>query len=99
MGMLHGFVGSGALTVLVLSTMESVQEGIVFLVLFGVGSILAMMVVSGLLGLSFGLATRSPGRLDRWLEGAVGLGSVAFGLFIMWKVGFAGALFSSGTWV
>lgn len=98
MGMLHGLAGSGTLTILVLSTMESVQDGILFLALFGLGSILAMLVVSGLLGLSFGLAARSPSRIDRWLEGAVGLGSIAFGLFIMWRVGFAGALFAPETW-
>ncbi len=96
MGMLHGLAGSGTLTILVLSTMESVQEGLLFLGLFGVGSILAMLVVSGILGLSFGLAARSPGRLDWWLEGAVGLGSIAFGLFIMWRVAFDSALFAAG---
>ncbi len=96
MGMLHGLAGSGTLTILVLSTMESVQEGLLFLGLFGVGSIVAMLVVSGILGLSFGLAARSPGRLDWWLEGAVGLGSIAFGLFIMWRVAFDSALFAAG---
>jgi sulfite exporter TauE/SafE len=99
MGMLHGLAGSGALTVLVLATMESVAEGVVFLLLFGLGSILAMLVVGGLLGLSFGLAARSPGRIDRWLEGAVGMVSIGFGLYIMWRVGFAGALFEAATWV
>lgn len=96
MGMLHGLAGSGTLTILVLSTMESVQEGLLFLGLFAVGSILAMLVVSGILGLSFGLAARSPGRLDWWLEGAVGLGSIAFGLFIMWRVAFDSTLFAAG---
>lgn len=96
MGMLHGLAGSGTLTILVLSTMESVQEGLLFLGLFAVGSILAMLVVSGILGLSFGLAARSPGRLDWWLEGAVGLGSIAFGLFIMWRVAFDSVLFAAG---
>ena len=98
MGMLHGLAGSGTLTILVLSTMESIPEGLLFLGLFGAGSIVAMLVVSGLLGLSFGLAARSPGRLDWWLEGVVGLGSIAFGLFIMWRVVDAGALFTASTW-
>lgn len=91
-GMVHGLAGSGALVLLVLSSMASVPQGLLFLLLFGAGSILGMLVISGLLGLPFRYAA---GRgWDRWLHGAVGLGSIAFGVFIMWRVGFADGLLS-----
>ncbi len=94
-GMVHGLAGSGALTILVLSTMSSVAQGLVFLLLFGVGSILGMLLFSGLIGLPFRLTTRFSFRLNLWVQGAAGVISIVLGLFIMWQTGFVGGLFLS----
>ncbi len=95
MGMVHGLAGSGALTVLVLSTMSSVAQGLFFLLVFGVGSILGMMVFSGLISLPFRLTAGFSLRLNLWIQGVAGLISVAIGIFIMWQTGFVGGLFLS----
>ncbi len=92
-GMLHGLAGSGVLTLLILSTMSSVVQGLLFLLLFGIGSILGMLLFSGLIALPFRLTARRSLRLNLWAQGAAGLISVAFGLFIMWQTGFVGGLF------
>ncbi len=92
-GMVHGLAGSGALTVLVLSTMSSMAQGLFFLLLFGVGSILGMLLFSGLIYLPFRLTAGLSLRLNLWFQGAAGLTSILFGLFIMWQTGFAGGLF------
>ena len=92
-GMLHGLAGSGALTVLVLSTMPSVTHGLLFLLLFGIGSILAMLLFSGLIGLPFKLTDGLSLRLNLWVQGVAGIVSVALGIFIMWQIGFVGGLF------
>ena len=97
MGMVHGLAGSGALTLLVLSTMSSVAQGLIFLLLFGIGSILGMLLFSGLIGLPFKLTAGLSLRLNWWFRGAAGIISIALGLFIMWQIGLAGDLFFSTT--
>ncbi len=97
MGMVHGLAGSGALTLLVIGTMSSVAQGLVFLVVFGVGSILGMVLFSGLIGLPFKFAAGLSLRLNLWLRGAAGLISVVLGLVIIWQVAFVGGLFLSAS--
>ena len=92
-GMVHGLAGSGALTLLVLGTMSSVAQGLIFILVFGVGSILGMVLLSGLIGLPFRLMAGSSQRLNLWLRGVAGLVSVALGCFIMWQTAFVGGLF------
>ena len=59
-GAVHGLAGSGALTLLVLTQIESAWVGFFYLAVFGLGSILGMMLMSGLIGLPFAL-TRNVG--------------------------------------
>ncbi len=94
-GMIHGLAGSGALTILVISTMSSVTQGLIFLLVFGVGSILGMLLFSSLISLPFRLTAKLSLRLNLWVQGTAGLISIVLGLFIMWQTGFAGGLFFS----
>jgi sulfite exporter TauE/SafE len=93
-GMLHGLAGSAALTLLVLNTMSSLAQGLAFLLVFGVGSILSMLVLSGLISIPFKLTARFSLRLNLWVHGAAGFISIVLGLFIMWEIVFVGGLFS-----
>ena len=52
-GLVHGLAGSGALVVLVLTQMQSPLEGLIYILIFGVGSILGMFLASGLFSLPF----------------------------------------------
>jgi len=45
-GLMHGMAGSAALTVLTLQTVESPLMGLVYILLFGVGSIIGMALLS-----------------------------------------------------
>ncbi|MBI4285714.1 MAG: sulfite exporter TauE/SafE family protein [Chloroflexi bacterium] len=91
-GMAHGLAGSGALTVLVLGTMPSVAYGVFFLLLFGIGSILGMVIFSGVISFPFKLTARVSPRFNLWIQGIAGLASIALGLFILWETGFASGL-------
>jgi hypothetical protein len=95
--MVHGLAGSGVLTLLVVSIMPSVGQGLFFLLLFGVGSILGMVVLSGLIGLPFRLTAGVSLRLNLWVQGVAGLISILLGLSIMWQTGFVDGLFFSTT--
>ncbi len=92
-GMIHGMAGSAALMLLVLSAIQSPLVGLVYILLFGVGSIGGMMLMSVLVGLPVYLTA---GRFDRAnfaVRGLSGVFSVCFGLFMVYEIGFTGGLF------
>lgn len=49
-GAIHGLAGSGTLTALVLATLPSTAARLMYVALFGLGSMLSMAALSGLLG-------------------------------------------------
>lgn len=52
-GLVHGLAGSGVMVFFVLAKMVTAYQGILFLIVFGIGSILGMLVASGLFSLPF----------------------------------------------
>ncbi len=52
-GMVHGLAGSGALVVLVMSQLPTIESGLGYLLLFGLGSAAGMLVASGVFSLPF----------------------------------------------
>jgi sulfite exporter TauE/SafE len=79
-GMLHGTAGSAPLLALLpLSAQARPWFGVAYLLLFGFGVLLSMLLFGGALGALFrGLAQRSE-RLVRSLRMSVALGSIGFG--------------------
>jgi ABC-type nickel/cobalt efflux system permease component RcnA len=80
-GMMHGLAGSGALTLLVLTQISSIVVGIVYLGVFGLGSIVGMLLMSGLIGLPFALTSRNLSSLHQRMQLAAAVVSIAFGLW------------------
>jgi hypothetical protein len=79
-GAMHGLAGSGALTALVVTTLPSTAARLGYLTLFGAGTIVGMVVLSGLLG--WPLARLGTNRVfTRTVAIAVGSVSTALGLF------------------
>ncbi|MDT4967107.1 MAG: hypothetical protein QOJ64_1844 [Acidobacteriota bacterium] len=92
-GLLHGLAGSAALMLLVLSTISSPAVGLLYVVVFGAGSIGGMMLMSLLVGLPVHLTA---GRFDRanWMiRGMAGVFSLSFGIFMAYRIGFIDRLF------
>jgi len=92
-GMVHGLAGSAALMLLVLTTIPSPLAGLVYIVIFGFGSVGGMLVLSSLIGLPFILTARRFTLLNRWIRVVAGAASVIFGLFLGWEIGFQQGLF------
>ena len=92
-GAVHGLAGSGALTLLVLTQIESAWVGFFFLAVFGLGSIVGMMLMSGLIGLPFVLTGRNVGRVHRHLQTSAAVLSIAFGLWYAYAKGISSGLF------
>jgi len=92
-GSLHGLAGTGALVLLVLTTLPGVLLGLIYIGLFGAGSVAGMVLMSLALGAPLMIAGRRAAWLHRMFRAAAGIGSLAFGLFLAWEIGMARGLF------
>jgi len=88
-GVLHGLAGSAALTLLVLTEIMrkgSPVAGLSYLLIFGIGSIGGMLIMSSLIGIPFALTSRLPARLPDVLQFSAAGSSVVFGLYYGWQI-------------
>jgi hypothetical protein len=72
---------------LVLAQIRSIPLGLLYLAVFGVGSTVGMLLMSGLIGLPFALSARRISRLNFGLQTIAGALSIAFGLWYAYEVG------------
>lgn len=84
-GLIHGLAGSGVLTLLVLSTIGSEILGVVFVLLFGLGSILGMMLMSLVIGYPFLYIKKIP-KIEKYIRLLAGTISVVLGLVIVYEI-------------
>lgn len=91
-GAMHGLAGSAALTLLLLTQIPSMWLGLMYLVVFGLGSAAGMMLMSSLIGLPFVLSGRRLSGLNYGLQAAAGCLSVAFGLWYAFETGVIGKI-------
>lgn len=91
-GMVHGLAGSAALMLIVVPTIESKVVGLLYIVIFGIGSIGGMMIMSFLVGLPFHLTASKFNRINTYLQLTAGIIGIVFGLSIMYEKGIAEGL-------
>lgn len=92
-GMVHGLAGSAALMLLVVPTIHSRSLGLLYIVIFGVGSIGGMMLMSFLVGLPFHLTASRFNRFNNLLQAVAGIISITIGLVIVYEKGSSAGLF------
>jgi ABC-type nickel/cobalt efflux system permease component RcnA len=85
-GMVHGLAGSAALMLLVLSTIDSPVGGLLYIVIFGLGSVGGMLLLSSIISLPFILTAQRFTLMNRWIRILAGVASIAFGLFLGWEI-------------
>lgn len=84
-GMVHGLAGSAALMLVVLSAAHTVWEGMAYILLFGLGSILGMVTLGVLISLPFFYSV-SWGRYGQVaLRGLASVGSIGFGMTLLFR--------------
>src|SRR5262249_10865901 len=83
MELLHGLAGSGALVLLVLSTMPSTAAAVVYILVFGLGSTAGMLLLSGLIGVPFALTAGTSRSLGAVLQLVVGACSIVVGMLML----------------
>jgi ABC-type nickel/cobalt efflux system permease component RcnA len=91
-GAMHGLAGSAALTLLVLTQLNSVALGLLYLSVFGFGSIIGMLLMSGLIGLPFALTARRISGVHYGLQTIAGTVSIIFGLWYAYETGISSGL-------
>jgi high-affinity nickel-transport protein len=94
-GIVHGLAGSAAVALLVLGTIRNPKWALLYLLIFGVGTIAGMMLITAALALPFSLAGHRFEWLNRSLVLGSGLLSLCFGVFVCYDVGFVNGLFTS----
>lgn len=80
-GLLHGSAGSSAAVVLVVTMIDAAWQGLMLILLFGLGSVVGMMLVGLLLGVAGQFMDRVAGW-QRLLNVAAGALSIVLGLLI-----------------
>ncbi len=94
-GIVHGLAGSAAVALLVLASIRDPRWGVLYLLLFGVGTIAGMILITTAISLPFSFAGTRFAWLHRGLIAGSGLLSLGFGLFIAYHIGFVDGLFTS----
>jgi sulfite exporter TauE/SafE len=92
-GMAHGLAGSAALLLIVLSSARSVSEGLTYIAVFGLGSIMGMMLVGIVVSLPVLWSLNFGRPVFLAIQGLASLGSVAVGLAMVFQIVFSGQLF------
>lgn len=90
-GMIHGMAGSGALMLVVLSTINSVPLGLAYIAIFGAGSIASMAAMSALIGLPFAKARHV--KLNLALRYTAAIVTLAIGAGLIYELGVVEQIF------
>ena len=81
-GFMHGMAGSAALILLTLETIDSTSLRVIYMLLFGVGSIVGMTVISMLIAVPLKASSHLT-WLHNGLQTFIGLFTIGFGLTII----------------
>jgi ABC-type nickel/cobalt efflux system permease component RcnA len=93
-GIVHGLAGSAAVALLVLTTIRVPLWAILYLLVFGIGTVAGMMLITAAIAVPFKFSESRFVRLNRGLGLASGIVSLVFGLFIVYQMGFVNGLFT-----
>jgi hypothetical protein len=97
-GLVHGLAGSAALLLLTLTTLSSPWLGVAYILVFGVGSIAGMGALAAVIAWPLhGGSQRVSGWWRRFypvLEGAIGLGTMIIGGWVLWNTPWVRGLLS-----
>lgn len=87
-GMMHGMAGTGVLLVLATASVQSPFTGLIYIIVFGVGSITGMTVLSALMAVPMGYLERSLSWVFHSMQAAIGGITLVIGVNIIRQIGF-----------
>jgi len=90
--MIHGLAGSAALMLAIIPTIDSKAVGMLYILVFGVGSIGGMMLMSFVVSLPFHFSATRSKWFHQAFQGAAGLFSLILGFWIIYEKAFSDAI-------
>lgn len=81
-GLLHGLAGSAALMLLVLASIATPLGGVLYILVFGLGSTAGMLLLSGVIGIPFALTAGRSARINTGIQALAGATSVTLGVVL-----------------
>src|SRR5262249_7327928 len=87
-GIVHGLAGSAAVALLVLTTIRVPAWAMLYLLVFGLGTVAGMMLITAAIAVPFAVSENRFARVNRFLATASGVISLVFGLLIVYEMGF-----------
>jgi high-affinity nickel permease len=94
-GTVHGLAGSAAVALLVLTTIRDSRWALLYLFLFGIGTIAGMMLITSALAVPLVHTARRFPNWKRHIGWVTGVLSVGFGLLLVYQIGFVDGLFGA----
>src|SRR4051812_4687227 len=92
-GLVHGLAGSGAMVLLTISTVKSVGEAAIYILIFGGGTVIGMLFFTTIIGIPFVLSKKNK-TISRPLGILTGVISTVFGVYYMYNLGVNEGLFN-----
>jgi len=93
-GVVHGMAGSAAIALLVLAQIRDPLWALLYLVLFGVGTIAGMMLITTVIALPFAYSLQRLPHLNLWMRLLAGLLSLGLGVYLAYRIGVVQGLFT-----
>jgi high-affinity nickel permease len=95
-GVVHGLAGSAAVALLVLPLLRDTTGAITYLLVFGAGTIVGMMLITATIAAPIRYAAEHSLQWHRVLGGVAGATSFCLGTFLVYQIGFVEKLFVPG---
>ena len=92
-GIVHGLAGSAAMVLLTMSTIDAVWQGAIYIIVFGVGTCIGMLLFTTILSIPF-VTSSSSKKVNHLLIRLTGVISTLFGIYYMYNLGINEELFS-----
>jgi cytochrome c biogenesis protein CcdA len=87
-GVVHGLAGSAAVALLVLPMIREPAWAILYLLIFAAGTIAGMMLITAIIAVPITYSVNRFQSFNRYIGTATGAFSMAFGLFLVYQIGF-----------
>ena len=92
-GVVHGLAGSAAVALLVLPIIRDSTWAMIYLLIFGVGTIAGMMLITVTIAAPITYSVNRFRAFNRYVGATAGALSLIFGLFLVYQIAYVDGLF------
>ncbi|MBM7554478.1 urease accessory protein UreH [Thalassobacillus pellis] len=92
-GQIHGLAGSAAMTLLVVSVVDSLKDSLIYIGTFGIGTVVGMLLFTFVLSFPFFFIVNKH-QVNTLLIRGTAILSICYGIYYIYMVGFVEGLFT-----